>query len=229
MKIKSALVTQWSGSVGGMVGSHNQGGLYLRARTIPVNPSSTYQQVVRNAMLTLASRWGQVLTPAQRTAWETYAKNVPLIDRLGESRAIGGIAMYQRSNVPIIQVGGSVVDDGPTVMALPTFTDPSVTVTAASPATVDVAFDNSDDWANEDGGYMAVYASREQAPAINFFKGPYRFADTIDGDATTAPTSPATITCPFAAAAGNQLFFQVRVIRADGRVSSPFRLGGTAS
>lgn len=229
MKIKSALITQWSGSVGGLVGAHNQGGLYIRARTIPTNPSTLPQETVRNAMLTLASRWQTVLTAAQRAAWTTYANNVKIIDRLGEARTIVPIAMYQRSNVVRIQTGLSIVDDGPTVFSLPTFTPPTMVVTAADPATAAVTFTAADEWANETGGAMIVYLSREQSPSKVFFKGPYRYAGSILGDPTTPPTSPATITSKFAATADNQVFAQIRVARADGRLSSTFRLVGTAS
>lgn len=221
MKFKSALVTQVSGSVGGMTGAHNQGGLYFRGRSIPVNPNTSFQQVVRNAVSQLSTRFSQTLTAAQRAAWAVYAANVPLVDRLGDSRNVTSIAQYVRSNTPILQSGGTVVDDGPTTFALPTFSDPSFTVDATADE-VDVGFTDTDAWANEAGGYMLVYASRPQSASIGYFKGPYRYAGKVTG-AATPPTSPETIALPFPVAAGHQVFFKVSVVRADGRLSSPFR------
>lgn len=229
MKVKSGIATQWSGSMGGLVGSHNQGGMYLRARTVPTNPSTAAQQAVRNAMLALASRFQTVLTAAQRAAWKTYSSNVPIVDRLGEPRPIGAIGMYQRSNIPRLQAGLAPVDDGPTVFSLPTFTAPVITVTAATPASVSVAFTAADAWAIETGGAMLVYFSRQMSASINFFKGPYQFAGSILGDTTTPPTSPSVIASKFDAAVGNQVFAQIRVVRADGRISSTFRTVGVAS
>lgn len=219
MKIKSAILTQASGSVGGLTASHNRGGMYFRSRAIPVNPATAAQVAIRNAMSVLATAWQETLTAAQREAWTTYAENVLLPDSLGEPRNVGGVGMYVRSNVPRIQVGLPRVDDGPTTFDQGTFTLPTPTVTAGSPATLSLVFDNTDAWANEDDAALLVYGSREQAASINFFKGPYRFGGMVEGDGTTAPTSPATPALPFAGTAGNAMFLQVRVTRADGRLS----------
>ena len=49
-------------------------------------------------------------------------------------------------------------------------------------------------------------------------------ADLIEGDATTPPTSPYAATLPFTLQAAQKSFIFGRVTRADGRLSSPFRL-----
>jgi len=196
--------------------------MYFRARSIPVNPNTAQQQAVRNFLAQLSTAWLQVLTQSQRDAWSVYASNVPLVDSLGEARSTTGLAHYVRSNVPILQNGGTRVDDGPTVFALPTFTAPTFAVAAATDD-VAVGYDNSDAWATEDDGFMFVYASRPQSASINYFKGPYRLAGKVEGDTASPPTSPETINLPFPVAAGHQVFFKVSVARADGRVSSPFR------
>lgn len=220
MKFKSQLVSQVSGSVGGVTGAHNQGGLYFRSRAIPTNPQSAQQTAVRNALSTLSTAWSSTLTQSQRDAWETYQQNVTLTDALGEPRSVGAIGMYNRGNVPRIQAGLPRVDDGPTTFDLGSFTTVSIaSPSSGSPYTVDIDFDSSDAWAQEDDAAMLVYLSRQQNSGINFFKGPYRFAGQIDGDSSTAPTSPATIQAPFSGAAGNAVFGYVLVTRADGRLS----------
>jgi len=221
MKFKSGLVTQVSGSFGGMTGSHNAGGLYFRARSIPVNTNTIQQQVVRNLMSQLTSRWVNTLTQAQRDAWSVYASLTPIADSLGDARPIPPLAMYVRSNIARGQVGLSTIDDGPTTAGLPTLSP--VTFTAMPAAdTVDVAFDNTDAWAIQLGGGLTVFASRPQNQTINFFAGPYRLAGVILG-ATVPPTSPANFALPFPIAPGQRVFFQVRALDPDGRVSSPFR------
>lgn len=221
MKFKSALVTQASGSVGGATFAHNQGGLYVRARSIPTNPSSAFQVAVRANLAALSNAWSATLTAAQRAAWGVYAANVPLVNSLGDSINVSGIAMYNRSNAPRLQAGVSTLAAAPTNFNLGAFTIPTITCVAAS-SNLSVAFTNTDSWATAVGGYMFVYASRPQSPGINFFNGPYRFAGKISG-AVVPPTSPVTIAVPFAAAAGNKIFYSVRVSQVDGRLSADFR------
>lgn len=223
------IMTQMSGSIGGVTGSHNRGGLYLRARAIPVNPNTAEQQVVRNGMGNLSTAYVETLTAAQREAWLTYATNVPIVGPLGDPRNVGALAMYNRSNVSRLQAGLPRQDDAPTIFDLGTFTLPVFAAPDAGADTVDVAFTNTDDWANEDDSAMLIYASRPQNPSIESFKGPYRLAGKIDGDGVTPPTSPATIALPFPVVAGQVVFFKVNVSRVDGRYSSPFRSSGTAA
>lgn len=219
MKFKSGIVTAASGSVGGITAAHNQGGLYFRSRSIPTNPASAQQTAVRDAVTVLTSAWRQVLTESQRDGWRTYAANVPLVDRLGDARTVSGIAQYVRSNVIRVQVGLPRVDEPPTTFELGSFSTVSVTGTAADPYTLDVDFDDTDEWVGEDDAAMVVYLSRQQNPTIQFFAGPYRQSGQIDGNSGTAPTSPATITAPFAGTEDNAAFGYVRVTRADGRLS----------
>lgn len=228
MKFKSALVTQASGSVGGMTASRNRGGMYFRSRAIPTNPSTSFQEAVRTAMAQLVVDWKTALTQTQRDAWALYAFNTPVLNALGEEIKLSGQNMYIRGNVPRVQASETIAEDAPIVFDLGTFSDPSFTVDAANDET-DVTFDNADDWANEDDAAMLVYASRPQDPSINYFQGPYRLAGVIQGDGTTPPTSPATLSLPFPVVAGQVVFFRTVVSRSDGRLSAPFRLSVAAT
>jgi len=221
MKFKSALLTTASGSVGGMVAAHNRGGLYLRARSIPVNTNTAQQQVVRNFMAQCAAAWVDTLTEVQRAAWALYADFVAIPDAFGDPRKVPPLAMYCRSNVARLQAGLARIDEGPTSFFLPPMTAPAFAVDA-SDDDVDVSFNNADEWATAVGGGMLVFASRPQNATINYFNGPYRFAGLIAG-AVVPPVSPATIELPFPVVENHKVFFQVRVTTADGRLSSPFR------
>lgn len=220
MKIKSQLVTQMSGSLGGITGSHNKGGLYLRARSIPVNPNSAAQQAVRNALSSLVNLWTGTLTAAKRAAWETYAANVPKTDTLGDTLQLSGQQWYIGANVPRLQASLARVDDAPTVFNRGN-TDETIAITASEATQLmSVAFDDTLAWADEDGSSLLVYASRPQNASINYFKGPYRFAGQIDGDSGTPPTSPTTIAVPFPVVEGQQIFVATAITRADGRLTS---------
>jgi hypothetical protein len=223
MKFQPLLGTDLSGSVGGIVASHNRGGAYFRNRAIPVNPNTPQQQAVRGFMATLTSLWNNTLTAVQRTAWDTYALNVPLADPLGNPRNVGGLGMYIRSNVPRLQGSEPRVDAAPIIFNLGDFTNPTFTNFDAALNQIDFNFNNTDDWANEDDAVMLLYTGRPQNPTINFFKGPYRHVGGIQGDAIVPPVSPTTVGAAFAFGVNNRVFVQIRVSRADGRLSLPFR------
>lgn len=220
MLFQSQVITKASGSVGGLTASHNRYGQYMRARSTPVNPNTAKQVVVRSALASLSAIW-QTLTGAQRIAWADYAANVPVLNKLGETVNLTGFNMYLRSNIPRLQAGLARVDDGPTVFSLPELTDPVPTVTvAAGFQSISLAFTNTDPWANENGGAMLIYAAAQVAPSINFFKGPFTFQDTIDGDGVTPPTSPDVTLVTQLGTVGNKAHIAVRATRADGRLSS---------
>lgn len=221
MLFKSQVLTQASGSVGGLTYSHNAGGMYTRARTIPVNSNTVYQQAVRNNVAQLAVYWQAELSAAEREAWENYATQVPLVNRLGDSRPISGIAMFIKCNSVRLQAGLAIVESGPTVYSLASLTAPTFAVDA-SDDNVAVGYTNTDGWAREVGGALLVYASRPQPATINYFKGPYRYIGKQLG-AATPPSSPVTLSLAFPVNQNDRVFFKVVAVRADGRVSAPFR------
>jgi hypothetical protein len=224
MLFKSPTITQASGSVGGATYSHNRGGLYIRSRTVPVNPNTAPQQTVRTQLANLTNRWANTLTAVQRDSWNTYALNTPLVGPLGDPRNVGGIGMYIRGNVPRAIAGLPLVDNGPTIFDTGGFTPVTAPTATDTGDLLGFAFTNTDDWAGEDDSAMLVYGSRPQNPAVNYFTGPYQYAGKVDGDAITPPTSPASITNPFAFGVGQREFFRVVVSRADGRLSTTQRL-----
>lgn len=223
MLFRPTIATDLSGSLGGIVASHNKGGPYFRNRAIPTNPSTAFQQTLRNAMTVLTAAWNDDLTPAQRIAWQTYADNVPLTNRIGEARNVSGQNMYVRGNIVASQTGLPRQNNAPIVFNLGSFTEPTFLIADQTGQALSIGFTAADDWANEDDSAMLVFVSRPQNPSINFFKGPYRFSGRIDGDSVTPPTTPASIPAPFFITAGQRVFIQIRVCRADGRLTGVFR------
>lgn len=223
MLFKGILATQMSGSLGGITASHNRGGAYFRARATPTNPATSFQVVIRNAMAELTTRWNDVLTQTERDEWQTYADNVTLTNRVGDAINVSGQNMFIRSNVTAVQIGIAVQDTAPAIFNLGSFTEPTLISASESSQDFNLGFDNTDAWAGETGSQLVVYASRPQNPSINFFKGPYQLAGTVDGDDTTPPTSPATIVMPFTITDGQFVFVQLRALRTDGRLSGFWR------
>lgn len=223
MKYRPLIGDGMSGSVGGITASHNRGGVYFRQRATPVNPNTTFQQEVRSLFGNLQSAWGSILTDAQRSAWDAYALATPITDALGQSVNVGGKGMFTRGNTPRLQAGLLRIDAGPVVSGLPSLTAPGVTSITAGTGIAIVTFDNTDAWANEDGGALLVFMSRPQSATINGFKGPYRFAGAVLGDDSVAPTSPVNITSPFTLGVGQKVFFRFAAVTADGRLTPDVR------
>lgn len=216
---------EMSGSKGGTTFARNRFGAYARQRTKPVNPSTERQQAQRSIFALLTNLWNTTLTQAQRDAWDLYAANVPMLNRLGQVINPTGFNHYCRSNSLILQVGGTRVDDAPQVY-LKGEQDPTFEVTGVeSTQELSITFDGTLEWANEVGGYMAIFLGLPQMTKVNFFKGPWRYAGNIKG-AATPPTSPQTINVSFPVTEGQKIWAQARIIRSDGRVSDPFRSTG---
>lgn len=232
MKFKSLLMTQASGSIGGLTASHNRGGMYFRARATPVNPNTPQQQLVRAIVGQLAALWANTLTALQRAAWDLYALQVPLADRLGEPRNVGGLAMYIRSNTPRLQAQQPRIDNGPTVFTLPALE--ALVMESPSEAVQQTVFDYQEEpvipevWLSEDGAVLMCYGSRPQNASINYFKGPYRLTGFLLGDSGVPLTPPFTFGISFPFVQGQKVFTRVQLSRADGRLSLPQFMGQIA-
>lgn len=212
-------IVQMLGSIGGTVFARNSSGNYARAKTMPINPDTIYQQNARSAITVLVERWRETLTDSQRAAWATYAAAVAMTNRLGEVIHLSGFNHYIRSNALLAQDGQTIVDAGPTELAIPAM-DPTFAVTGSEATQlISIAFDDTFEWLDEDGGFMWVSQGVPQNITRNFFAGPYRFMDSIDGDSVTPPTTPDTMTAPFALVEGQKVWCRARIQRADGRLS----------
>ena len=223
MLFKSTIITQGSGSIGGLVFSHNAGGAYVRARTTPTNPNTPQQIAVRNAVAFLSNFWNNGLTQPQRRVWDLYGEKVSVTNRIGEQVFISGMAQYVRSNVVRLQSNVARVDDGPGVFNIGQFSDVRIQNFSEATQLGEIAFENgplTDPWANEVGGFMWIFISRPANPTINYFRGPYRLVATIVGD-PVAPVSPILINAPFPFIAGARIFGRVITGLADGRLATP--------
>ena len=155
MALIKPLVGEMSGSIGGLTYARNKGGQYVRQRSQVTNPNSPAQQAARSAMAYLAGYWLSTLTAAERTAWEDYAKNVSVTNRLGEKIYLSGQNMFIRSNAPRQRNSLAIVDAAPTEYILaelePVGADMAGTAGGTS---FDLTFDDSADWCSDDGAHQ---------------------------------------------------------------------------
>lgn len=211
-----------SGSLGSSTFSHNRFGQYIRQRTKPVNPQSVRQTAMRASLAALTAYWSQTLTAANRGAWDAYAAAVSWKNRLGETIKLTGFNHFIRSNAQLLAIGETPISAGPTTLELPE-QDPSFAI-AASEATqlLAITFDDTEEWCDEDGGYLLIYGGTPQTPQRNFFAGPWRYAGNVAGDSVAPPTTGETVATPFVLTEAQKVWCYARILRADGRLSNPF-------
>lgn len=216
-------VTQMSGSVGGDTFARNRYGNYVRARTKPINPQSTQQGVVRSVLAFLAQYWKDTLTTAQRQAWTDYGAAVAMKNRLGESTYMTGFNHFVRSNSYLKRIAGTLVAAGPTILSLPE-QDPVFSVAGSEASQeITVTYDDTLVWCDEDNSYLVVYQGTPQNATRNFFDGPWKLCDDIEGDSVTPPTSTGTMAAVYPLVEGQKTWCYARIVLADGRMSEPFR------
>jgi len=233
-------IIQMSGSIAGSTFARNRFGNYARAKTKPVNPNScghsllgvddsVSQAHVRAALAMLTARWSQVVTSAQRTAWNLYAASVSMKNRLGEAVNLTGFNHYIRSNAACAAAGYTLVDAGPTVFELPE-KDPSIIVVpAAGTQACALTFDDTMEWVDEDGAALLIWQGRPQNPQRNYFGGPWIGMKDKGGSSASPKTSPESFSALCTFAEGQKIWYKFRIIRADHRLSEPFFANGIAT
>lgn len=216
-------IVQMSGSIAGDTHARNRSGNYIRARTKPVNPKTAAQVIVRAALAYLTDRWAQTLTANQRTAWNLYAANVAMTNKLGESINLSGFNHYIRSNSNMVRIAQPAIDDGPVIFELPD-QDPTFAITISEATqNITATFDNAAAWAIEDNAFMFMFQGTPQNAQRDFFAGPWRFQTAVEGIDPGGAASPKIAPAVFAVSEGQRVWCYARIMRADGRLSQLFR------
>lgn len=216
-------IVQMTGSIAGNTYARNRYGNYARARTHPVNPNTARQQGVRGSLTALTERWADTLNAGQRTAWQLYADNVAMKNKLGETIHLSGFNHYIRSNVMHLVSGVAPTDDGPVVFELPE-KDPTISIGISEAAQLlNVTYDDALPYADENGARMFLFCGVPQNGQRNFFAGPYRYYGQVIGVNGAPPPPPHVAAPPFVCSEDQRLWCQFRISRADGRISEPFR------
>lgn len=126
-----SVVSDIRGSIAGTTYSRNKGGLYARARVAPINRNTPAQTFVRNNFAANAKLWSGTFTASERAAWTAFAAANPLVNILGASIIVSGLAMSQKLNQVLSQIGAAFITDPPpdlSVPALATVTGADVSV-----------------------------------------------------------------------------------------------------
>jgi len=87
------------GSVGNQVYGRGPGGLFVRDRITPAQPTSPERLLRQQALAAIGQAWSTVLTPTQRADWRAYAAQHPLTGKWGQPLAGNGFGTFVRSNI----------------------------------------------------------------------------------------------------------------------------------
>ena len=225
MKVLAGLVTQGTGSLGGMTMSKNKQGYYLRSRTVPSNPRSIRQTGIRNTLSALAATWA-TLTAAQQAGWNLYGKNVQVVLDNGQTKILSGFNWFVGSNQLQILAGGSAV-----------LTPPDIFTLAGTPFSVDFEYLTSSTSvlnfsllnppvAAGTGDQVLVQIGRPQTLGTQYFSGPWQYVDVVDSiDQGTSVVLDLSSASDYLASSNNYQWIRLTRILPDGRYSTPVHFG----
>jgi hypothetical protein len=207
------------GSVGGATYTKGRFGAVLRIKVSPVQPRTGRVLTVRGLFSTLAKRWANTLTDAQRAGWNSLAAANPRTNVFGNSITLTGLQLYESANRNLQIVGQAVIDAAPAnfdITNLLTITPAA----AAGAATFSVPFTATPLGADD---YIVVHASGPFNAGRSFFGS--KLKQIFVGAAASA--SPANIHAAYIALFGalratNKIQVRAFVIRdTNGAASTP--------
>lgn len=211
-------VANASGSMAGVVFSHNRYGSYTRRRTVPVKSETTYATNAKAKLAAASAAW-KALTTDQRNAWVAWAKTNPIVDTLGEKRILDGHAAYVKLNNRLLQAGLSQITVPPVASAPVALT--SLTLTADIGAgDFEIAFTPTPAPA---GTSIWVEAAVVDSPGITYVTNLYKLV-IISAAAQASPLDiQAEVTARFGTlTAGQKVFVRASVFnRSSGLLSQP--------
>lgn len=193
MKCKfGAIVVAGRGKIGGHVASRNRFGSYFRTKVTPVNPSTVFQQAVRNRLSGLSSAW-RALTAAQRTAWNAAVSDFARTDIFGDIKNPSGFNLHQKLNNNLLNIGKSVILVPPAPAAVDALTSLSVAAAEAA-GTVTLTYAPA---IGADHSFL-VRATPAVSAGKDFVRSEYRQIDVM----VTADASPFSIETEYEAKFG---------------------------
>lgn len=220
------IVAQASGSLDGVVFSHNRNGRYVRARVKPTNPKSVKQQSVRSNLASLSQTW-RTLTTAQRNQWTALGAQMTQTNSIGEATTLTGLQAFVSVNQLKLTAGQAVVTTAPVLDSAPTFTPGTLTLTATGTAALTLAFSGSGVASQS----FRIYATGNLSAGRNFIrKSQYRLLQTIAGNST----SPVNLVSSWQAAYGTitvamvgaKVSFLIVPVSTSGIAGPPVRVDG---
>ena len=139
--IRSSLLSDIRGSIGGTTYSKVRGGLIARNRTVPYNPQSISQEQVRGNLGYVSGMFAD-LDFSQRQEWKAWADQLKVLNRLGEEYTPSVRQAFIMTRLNQITIGTTPTIAVPTTTTTPTFDAKKLSVASTADAgflqTIDV-------------------------------------------------------------------------------------------
>lgn len=178
MKIKfGMMITDGRGKLGGQVASKNRSGSYIRTKVTPVNPSTSFQSVVRQRLASLSKEWGK-LDEDQRIAWNESANSGQWnkTDIFGDARRPTGKNLFTGINLVSLETTNTLLLRVPRKANFSQFE-------IAQPLIViddDISIDVNVAEAPEIGTRWQIEATVPVSPGRYYLKNLFRFVDATN-------------------------------------------------
>lgn len=214
MKIKwGALVVDGRGKLGGHVASKNADGNYLRTKTTPTNPQTSYQTAVRALFGAISQGWS-ALTQAQRDAWNSAVELWQTTDVFGDLKKPTGKALYQRLNNQAQSAGLSAVTDPPAKQEMP---DDVVTAVAIDSTADTITLTGANASASTQ---VVVFATTQLTAGTKFVKNKLRQVYAVAGNSFVAADCYTGYANKFGdTTAGDNIYIGVKYVLSNGQAS----------
>jgi hypothetical protein len=207
MKAKfGSIVVAGSGKIGGHVASRNRAGAYIRTKVTPVNPSTSYQQAIRNRLTGISQAW-KALTAAQRLAWNAAVGDYAKTDVFGDIRNPSGFNLYQRLNNNLLVIGASQISDPPVPGSVYAPTSMSLAVVTGTPA-LTLTFAGAIPATDK----VKLYATPPVSQGVSFVKSEFRLIGILSDSDTSPKVLTSLYTAKFGAVTENGLKVFVKMV-----------------
>lgn len=164
----SALVQEMRNKLNGSVLSKNRAGNYIRNKTTPTNPQTSYQQNQRALLSTVSQAW-RGLSDSARAAFSQLAENHPYTNIFGDSVKLDGKSMFSKVSLNRLIAGQALPSDAVPFVEIPFVSVESVEAGVADGLAIGVNVETIP------AGFSAILQATEPLPAtIGFVKNKYR-------------------------------------------------------
>jgi hypothetical protein len=219
--IKSSLLADIRGSIGGTTYSRNRGGSYARNRTVPINPQSINQTRARSQLAVASSDWGLILDNTDRSLWNAYAETVTGLNSLGEAITFTGQQMFVRANTLLSLAGQAPVVAAPTTSVVPAlaYTGGQIDYDLSADRvdiTLSAAFT----------GYVVAFCGPPQAGSGYTVKVPYRAFGSFFASSATLIQVNGSIPDRRTFSVGQYMAWRFQAVTADGRTTNELFVRG---
>jgi hypothetical protein len=213
-KIKfGMMMTDARGKLGGQVFSKNRGGAFVRTKSTPTNPQTTFQMSVRGIFSAISTKWS-TLTEAQRLSYNGFVADYATTDIFGDLRNPSGKNLFQKlnQNLENSEQAQNVVCVAPSAVPFAGLASAALDI-AGSDITINLT-------GNAVGSKILLLATPSLTQGTTFVKNKLRVIGVYPGgDGNTLQAYDNYIAKYGIPAAGANIYFAVRVVNANGQAS----------